>query len=76
MPSSMACSWTARSDFGESLESSERLLEASSEPWVSASASLRLINHANTFQFATATLPWSTEPPQTSAEAWVSASAS
>lgn len=27
-------------------------------------------------QFATATLPWSTEPPQTRAEAWVSASAS
>ena len=27
-------------------------------------------------QFATATLPWSTDPPQTSAEAWVSGSAS
>ena len=63
MPSSMACFWTARSDFGESLESFERLSWASAKPWVSASASSRLINHANTFQFATVTLPWSTEPP-------------
>ena len=76
MPSSTACSSTARSNFGESLESSERMSGASAEPWVSASASSRLVNHAATFQFATATLPWSTEPPQTSAEAWVSASAS
>ncbi len=61
MPSSMACSWTARSNFGERPESFERLLRASAEPWVSASE--RLINHANTFQFATVTLPCSTEPP-------------